>query len=763
MPNPFWYFFWFDLGTPPVTAPVRMQNRAGIARAGAVRAGSYTPNFVVTIDGVNRTDDILPGLSLSLSINDEPDTARFMLMPETTIPEPNQIVEVALGAAGNPLFGGQVDVVTHERLPGHVATVVSVECVDWLRLFDRRRVTERYTGVSATAILRDLVQRYSSGFSAKAIENGLPIIDDIQFTDDPLSACFRKVTGQIGGGFYVSGRRLVHAWGNGPETGPHAPSRPATLANTLGSLVWFRHQKHASQKRNRVIVVGAGSRTVFDAAAGDTTLPIEESTYFSATGGSALVGQNVISYTGIGSRYVQSRDWKTQLSPESNRWRAIAWSPTYSIFAALAFNGTTRAMCSTDGTTWVMGVQPQSNGYVSVIWASGLVRFVGLSFDGTFRVTTSVGGRYWEGIAASEQNAWSDLVWANWLTLLVAVAVDGTHRVMTSPDAFTWTNRTAAVANQWVSVACSESLHLIVAIAADAPSGSDAIMTSPDGFTWTSRTLAFANWSVVVRSEELGLFVAVNSDETNSMAAYSTDGQTWLTVAIPAGAWIGLTWIAELGLFEACSEKSTEPARIITSPDGKTWSTDFTDEVEGDGAAIAWSPELGIIVVGTDDERHPVLTNQPIKYPTLTGIPVGGEGSIQTAVPLGTDVHIRAQVDDVAAQAALAAIEGGDGVHVHIVRDDRYSIDGATARAAAEVSAFAEDLMQAEYDSEDMNARPGAAQVISLTGAENVNATLTILRVEVTFPYHHALPQRRVTAGTVVLAGSQDVVLTDQG
>jgi hypothetical protein len=760
--NASWFFFWFPLGDPAADIPAT-QSRSGLERAGAARTGYYTPNLVVTIDGSDRTADVMwEGLDVALSSNDEPDEVSFSLRPGTTIPTDHQVVTVCLGSADNPIFGGTIRVIERDRRAGFPDPFVRIQAQSYLRHFDRRLVTAAYTNTSATAILQDVLDHYTNGFSGAAIQGGMSEIENIQITNERPSTVFRKVTGLVGGGFRVDGRRVVHAWEGPAESGAHSPTPPVTLDESEATVKRFAHSYDGSQLRTRVIVQGNGSRTVFDAAAGDTELVIEDGTYFSTTGGSAIVERNVITYTGVGTRYVQSRDWKTQLAPQNNRWRAITWSAARGLFVALAFDGTNRAMYSSDGMNWTLAPSPLAgNSWLSVVYADALGYFVAVSFDGTYRVAISGDGVAWYGVTASQQNAWSEVAWSQELGLLVAVSVDGVNRVMTSTDSTSWTNRTAAAANQWVSVAWAPSLGLFAAVAADAPSGSDAVMTSPDGVTWTSRTLAFNNWATIAWAEDIGRFVALNANEADSMAAYSSDGISWSTVAIPAGAWIGLVWSSELGLFVACSEQSSVPARIITSPDGITWSTDFTDDIDTDGASIAWSPELGIFVVGTGDDRHPILTNSPSRYPTLDGIPDGGEGSIVHDVPKGEDVKIRVQVDDTVTQAAIAAIEGGDGIYEHIVQDGRYNIEGATARANAELTLFASPIQEASWETDDMRAMPGAAQAINYGAPGAYTATLPITRVSFRFLTKDHRPHRVCQAATVKQSGIADVIVTD--
>ena len=99
------------------------------------------------------------------------------------------------------------------------------------------------------------------------------------------------------------------------------------------------------------------------------------------------------------------------------------------------------------------------------------------------------------------------------------------------------------------------------------------------------------------------------------------------------------------------------------------------------------------------------------------------------------------------------------------VQDGRYSYEGALARANADLDAFAEPLVSAEWETEDLNAQPGRQQAINLTGTSVIDpltTTLTITSVELSFPLRTQPPRRRCTGGDVKPSTFLDLVLTDE-
>jgi len=276
------------------------QARSGIARSGATRSGFFTPNVVVTINSVDRTSSvIMTSLSVSLVLNDEVDTARFTLEPGATIPTVGQSVSVCLGSSSNPIFAGQIARVSHRRLrkagASNFNVFVDVECIDWMKLFDRTIVNATYTSESATFIINALVSG-ASGFTSNFVEADLPTIDYIAFTNEQRSKAVRRVIAAMGGGgFYIAPDRDVHAFGPDGDT---SIGSPQSLTNTSVSLQSFTHSYDYSQVRNRVVVEGQTVPAAVDHVTGASSLIVESGANdFDLSGGRIRVGTKRYGYT----------------------------------------------------------------------------------------------------------------------------------------------------------------------------------------------------------------------------------------------------------------------------------------------------------------------------------------------------------------------------------------------------------------------------------------------------------------------------------
>jgi hypothetical protein len=133
----------------------------------------------------------------------------------------------------------------------------------------------------------------------------------------------------------------------------------------------------------------------------------------------------------------------------------------------------------------------------------------------------------------------------------------------------------------------------------------------------------------------------------------------------------------------------------------------------------------------------------------------------------GADMDLRAEPSDspvVTLAQASRPREGWPALE-GFVQDGRYSYEGALGRAEDDLSAFAAPLVSAAWETEDPNARPGRVQEIALTGTsviDPVNLSLTITRVDLSFPLKTQLPRRKCSASAIKPSTFLDLVLTDQ-
>jgi len=188
--------------------------------------------------------------------------------------------------------------------------------------------------------------------------------------------------------------------------------------------------------------------------------------------------------------------------------------------------------------------------------------------------------------------------------------------------------------------------------------------------------------------------------------------------------------------------------------------------VSGPGAFL---PSGGFAIVGNGEQ---VIRYTGVTPSSLTGVPASGPGSLTATVAYnssitvapaltgvtgisaralidGEEIYLLIVRDNVAAQAALAAIEGGDGVIEHFIQDRRLSAAGATVTADAELALFATPEIRVTYTTRDPLTRTGKLVAIDLPAPTNLVGSFLIQRVQLSrFHVPQLAPLRTVQASS---------------
>lgn len=117
----------------------------------------------------------------------------------------------------------------------------------------------------------------------------------------------------------------------------------------------------------------------------------------------------------------------------------------------------------------------------------------------------------------------------------------------------------------------------------------------------------------------------------------------------------------------------------------------------------------------------------------LTGIPSSSTGSITAAIPAGTSINLTVLRNDTSAQAALAALEGGDGIHEHQISDSTLVTDAAAAAVGdADLENFSSANVKAGLVTRDQNAFAGRTLTFNFSAPVSVTGAYLAQSVEIT-------------------------------
>lgn len=114
--------------------------------------------------------------------------------------------------------------------------------------------------------------------------------------------------------------------------------------------------------------------------------------------------------------------------------------------------------------------------------------------------------------------------------------------------------------------------------------------------SWTLRSASStANWISVCWSPQLRLFAACSYTSSTNRIMTSPDGYTWTTQTTPSAILNGICWSPELGIFVAVGGSSTQ-SQIYYSSDGVTWTSSTVAGLTIALTNVCWSPQLSRFV-----------------------------------------------------------------------------------------------------------------------------------------------------------------------
>jgi len=125
---------------------------------------------------------------------------------------------------------------------------------------------------------------------------------------------------------------------------------------------------------------------------------------------------------------------------------------------------------------------------------------------------------------------------------------------------------------------------------------------------------------------------------------------------------------------------------------------------------------------------------------------VSGQGA---PLLVGSPIALWVVVNSASGQAALAAAEGGDGIHEFTITDDTLdSVAKATARGNAELALFQFALVTVEYTTLDNKTRSGRTVMLNLPSPISLTGSFLIqsVRIDHIQSAPRIMPQYHVTA-----------------
>ena len=697
--------------------------------------------ILIFLDGVLVRDRVRRGsVTIHDVLNDVPNTCQFAI-DGTPAPEPGMQVRITINTnTPRLLFNGTLETaaLTYEGKPAH--TVYACSATDDTMRADNRRPFAYYPNVSASTVVADLVARFAPGLTATYVQADLPAVTVAFDGTEGFNGCLRAIAKIVGAYFYWEDGAL-HFFLDEPTQAPDplTPTTPTlSLEPPIASTV------DDSQIRTRVYGRGWGTTLLADVAAGETLLPVANTALLTGAG-TVIVSRTAdgsptdrVTYTSVitggpGTTGTIVGPGVTPVAAPTLAYMAgsglavgvYRYAYTFVTASGESLPGplasiTTRTPIANPTaalTYWYS--HPGPGGPLKGGFRASAYTFV--TADGETAISPLNGP--WGPYAAGGEYAYPSLPIGPAGT--IARRFYRTPGMATSGEA----NATALKLCQTIND------NTTVDIADTVP---DSSLTTPPppvnqtgGLAVQLSNVAIGPSAVtarkIYRTPVNGSALKLQQTIANNTATTGAD-------TLPDGS---------LGAAAPTSDTSS-----LSQPSGAVLPGS-TSIITTGGAlpAAGWMLTTGGAVI-----RYTGISGN-----TLTGVPATGSGAIVTAIsygaalvpapalggvtgntmplPRGARVHIFVQRDDVAAQAAAAerestAIYAADGIHEHLIVDERRAETSLVARCDADLKLFAYPLTTVAYASRDVKTKSGKPIEVNLPALPIV-ATLVIQDVTI--------------------------------
>lgn len=168
----------------------------------------YQYTLLVRGEDIRRT----PGIVIRDVLNNVPNTCTFTVDGRSSIPVVGEKINIIDHFDSDRLlFAGTILTVDQRYEEITSQLVWDVTCIDFTWSLNKRRPYGTYSGVSASEIVKDLVARFSQGFTTEYVQSDLASISILFDGTQDFNTCLNRIAEAIGGGhWYVDYNQDVH-------------------------------------------------------------------------------------------------------------------------------------------------------------------------------------------------------------------------------------------------------------------------------------------------------------------------------------------------------------------------------------------------------------------------------------------------------------------------------------------------------------------------------------------------------------------------
>jgi hypothetical protein len=713
---------------------------SGLARSGATRSGYVRQNALISIGGIWTGADasrrvLVASLSIQDQLNETPNTCNFTVQGDRPMEGAEIVITVGSTANGARLFAGHILRVTEvyaAQNPQPRNVLWHVEGIDYTWRLNARLVYGRYTSQPGHAVAQDLFDRFAPPGFGLYFRVPLVSISEISFTDTPFMEALAQIATRCGANVTCDYYHAIIYWQADLMTSDVQPP-PLALTPSHPSLESLSYTRDLSQIVTRAIVEGGGVNALADVAPGATVLPVDDVAWYQEFGGKVTAGPQRLTYTGLvpggtgaligtgatvtpSSAPTYAKGTGTGLPLGTYKY-AYTWqsatgetipSPILSVSMAPLSSPTEGA-----GTTGLGGPpgaltlnKPYDLSYVYSEDAPGgsgfgqPVTHTGLS-EIVWGMTGGTGS-----IGVQVQYSSNPAVKSIWIARvgppLPGLHYDGT-RIANDPS------KGGQYSPTFYITGPADNSGLWGTTEADGSNNTGqgtvtlgGIAVGPSGVVGRR----------VYRSARNALQLKLHTTIANNTAtaiAVDTTADASLGANAPTSDTAGL--ISTVGNVQAGS--TAIPVSSVGPFGSLGWALIGSQRVRY--ASVSATALTGIPASGAGSLTATVnYGTEILAAPLLTGIPASGSGAIRLAIKQGDPVNLLVIIDDAAAQAAMAALTGADGIIEGALSDNRISQGEAISRGEAMLAQKKDPQITVRYRTRDPTTRSGATITIDL-------------------------------------------------
>ena len=289
---------------PPPVVPPPLVPGSSFAISGATRSGAFRSdawpiqNWLLVKVGDSIMTNPIEHETIEIidNQNQTQDTCSFLCYgnPYGEPPQAGQEIVIANGTFANRLFGGAIDQLTQLPMkPGQPEQWI-VSCVDWWYYANMKRVYAKYLTEDADVIFKDIVSRFTTGFTFNNVMPGPSITGGIEFNGETVMAALAQLSNRIGWDNYIDWHKDFHFF--------DIEVVKARALTPRRYHYWdLTFKEDLSQVRNRVFQAGGGGTTTAQVAPGALSIPLDVVSWYPTSGPHmrVKVGGQIIPYTAV--------------------------------------------------------------------------------------------------------------------------------------------------------------------------------------------------------------------------------------------------------------------------------------------------------------------------------------------------------------------------------------------------------------------------------------------------------------------------------